>query len=257
MNFTRRLNQAAVRRGFTLIELLVVIAIIAILAAMLLPALASAKERAKRIKCLSNLKQIGIVSIIYAGDSNDLLIPAYNNKFPVQFNKTEAAAQSWKQLGVDFTDNPGNCIWRCPNNANLYMESGASYVIGYQYYGGVTSWINNLGTFKSASPIKSAQSKPTWMLAADFNAKFDGAVANWNQTSTAGQTNAFDNQPRHPGRDMKPAGANEVFIDGSARWIKGQDLLFIHTWSSPRELYFYQEDLGALEPQRGSLKTAK
>jgi len=57
--------------GFTLIELLVVIAIIAILAAMLLPALASAKARAQRIQCVSQMKQLGLSFTMFAGDNGD------------------------------------------------------------------------------------------------------------------------------------------------------------------------------------------
>src|SRR5688572_6495142 len=65
------------QRAFTLVELLVVIAIIALLVAMLLPALNKAREQAKGVQCLSNLRQIGTLMFMYSGDHKGALIPAY------------------------------------------------------------------------------------------------------------------------------------------------------------------------------------
>src|SRR5512146_1538478 len=69
------------RHGFTLIELLVVIAIIAILAAILFPVFAKAREQARKTACISNIKQLGLASLMYVQD--------YDETFPCMY--TEAA----------------------------------------------------------------------------------------------------------------------------------------------------------------------
>lgn len=102
------------RGGFTLIELLVVIAIIAILAAILFPVFTSARESGRRARCVSNLKQLGLVIIQYTDDYNGFLPPFTSTAIPNSL-ALRNACQSYGQ---------GPELWKCPSDRGHVYSDG-------------------------------------------------------------------------------------------------------------------------------------
>ena len=190
------------QRGFTLIELLVVIAIIAILAAILFPVFARAREKARQTSCLSNLKQLGLASRMYAQDYDEMLVGyADHGCRPGPDRRTE-----WNEALAPYLKNKQ--VLRCPSADHRYW---ADYGPNYFHVHGCRHG-ENLSRIKYPAESMSFMDS-MYSSTRRFSYIIIYCRVHWpNGMSYGRDWNGM-------AADLHNDGANCVFVDGHAKWV--------------------------------------